>query len=71
MGSARPHSPLPVSENLPVSEKSASAAWSEPAELAVLREENKQLKELVTRLSEIVIRNVVERPSRRYFPVRK
>jgi hypothetical protein len=33
---------------------------SEPNELGLLREENKQLKELVIQLSQIVVKNVME-----------
>jgi len=33
---------------------------SEPNELGLLREENKQLKELVIHLSQIVVKNVLE-----------
>jgi hypothetical protein len=39
----------------------SAATPSEPVELMLLREENKQLRELVTQLSQIVLRNVVDR----------
>jgi hypothetical protein len=39
----------------------SAATPSEPAELLILREENKQLRELVAQLSQIVLRNVMDR----------
>jgi hypothetical protein len=55
MGSVR-------SQNLQIERGNASAAVPpEPAELAVLREENQKLRELVIQLSKIVVRNVMDR----------
>jgi hypothetical protein len=56
MGSAHPR---PLGDDR--QDSSAVAESSRDSEVESLREENKQLRELVIQLSKIVIRNVVDR----------